>query len=142
MPTDAPRARLPRRVPRSARDDAGSALAGFLLVSVLVTVMFLGVIQVAVVLHVRSTLTDSAAEGARYAARADRVLDDGANRARELAAAALSSAYASDVEARYVGVADARMVEVTVSAPLPVIGLWGPGRALTTRGHALVEEMP
>ena len=43
----------------------GSAVAGFLLVSLLVTVMFLGLVQVAVVVHVRAMLIDCAAEGAR-----------------------------------------------------------------------------
>lgn len=117
-------------------------MVGFLLVSLLVTVMFLGVVQVAVVVHVRSTLVDCAGEGARLAARADRGLADGEARTRELVAGALSPGYAPVVVASYVDAAGARMVEVEVTADLPLIGLWGPSGTLTVAGHALVEEMP
>ncbi|WP_277050321.1 TadE/TadG family type IV pilus assembly protein, partial [Ruania albidiflava] len=53
--------------PESPRAESGSALVDFLLVAVLVTVLVLGVVQLALVLHVRTVLIDSAAEGARYA---------------------------------------------------------------------------
>jgi Flp pilus assembly protein TadG len=122
-------------------DDAGSAVVGFVLVAVLVTAMFLGVVQVAVALHVRSTLVDCAAEGARLAARSDRSLGDGEQRGRDLITQSLSSGYAGQVSARYTQAADARLVEVTVTAPVPVIGLWGPSSLLTVEGHALVEEI-
>ena len=32
------------------------------------------------------------------------------------------------------------VVEVTVTAPFPVVGLLGPAGTLTVSGHALVEE--
>lgn len=121
--------------------EAGSAVAGFLLVSLLVTVMFLGLVQVAVVVHVRSLLIDCAAEGARLAARADRGLTDGEDRARELISASLSPAYAEAVAAVYVSDGDLNLVQVQVSAPVPVIGLWSAGGSVTVTGHAL-REMP
>lgn len=114
----------------------------FVLVSVLVTAMFLGVVQVAIVLHVRSTLIDCAAEGARLAGRADRGLAEGEARTATLAGAALGDRYTHDITATYEVTADIRTVRVTVSAPLPVIGFWGPGGVLTVDGHALVEELP
>ncbi|MEP7763367.1 TadE family protein [Sanguibacter sp. 25GB23B1] len=114
----------------------------FVLVSVLVAAMFLGVIQVAIVLHVRSTLIDSAAEGARLGGRADRGLADGEARTVALAGAALGERYTRDVSATYEVTADVRTVRVTVRAPLPVIGFWGPSGVLTVDGHALVEELP
>ena len=119
--------------------ESGSAVAGFLLVSLLVTAMFLALIQVAVIVHVRSTLIDCAAEGARLAARADRGLGDGERRARELVAASLSPAYSDAVAAVYVSEGDLDLVQVQVSAPVPVIGLWSVGGSLTVSGHALVE---
>lgn len=120
--------------------ERGSAVAGFLLVSLLVTVMFLGLVQVAVIVHVRSVLIDCAAEGARLASRADRDLPDGEDRARGLITASLSGAYAGDVAGSYATEGDLDLVEVTVSAPIPVIGLWGPAGVITVTGHALREE--
>ena len=117
-------------------------MVDFVLVSVLVTAMFLGVIQVAIILHVRSTLIDCAAEGARVGGRADRGLADGQARTVALAGAALGERYTHDVTATYEVTADVRTVRVRVTAPLPVIGFWGPAGALTVDGHALVEELP
>ena len=117
-------------------------MVDFVLVSVLVTAMFLGVIQLAIILHVRSTLIDSAAEGARVGGRADRGLADGQARTVALASAALGERYTQDVTATYEVTADVRTVRVRVTAPLPVIGFWGPDGALTVDGHALVEELP
>ena len=126
---------------RAARGrEDGSAVAGFLMVSLLVTTMFLGLVQVAVIVHVRSVLIDCAAEGARLAARADRGLGDGEVRARELIAASLSPAYADAVAAVYVSDGDLNLVQVEVNAPIPAIGLWSAGGDLTVSGHALVED--
>ena len=61
-----------------ARDDRGSAVVEFTLVGVLLTVLFLALLQLGLALHVRNTLVASAAEGARYAANADRTPDEGA----------------------------------------------------------------
>ncbi|WP_225753963.1 TadE/TadG family type IV pilus assembly protein [Actinotalea sp. Marseille-Q4924] len=125
--------------PRSAADDAGSAVVGFVLVSLLTTVVFLGVLQVALALHVRATLVDCAAEGARYGALADRTAADGAARTRELVAMSLSPRFAEDVEGSRAVVQGLDVVRVEVSAPLPVLGLLGPGGVLSVDGHALAE---
>lgn len=101
--------------------------------------LFVALVQLALVLHVRTTLTDCAAQGARYAAAAGREPRDGVARTVELATAALSGAYARDVTAARTRVGGVDVVEVTVRAPLPVVGLLGPGGALVVRGHAMVE---
>jgi hypothetical protein len=111
----------------------------FVLVSALVMVLFVGVVQVAVAQHVRSVLVDSAAEGARYGARLGRTPDDAADRARQLITADLSARYARDVDARYVQRDGIEVVEVDVSAPLPVLGLLGPGGVVDAVGHAVRE---
>ncbi|MGC5168530.1 TadE/TadG family type IV pilus assembly protein [Luteimicrobium sp. DT211] len=123
--------------PRGAED--GSAVVDFVLVSVLLVVLFLGVVQVALAQHVRSMLVDSAAEGARYGARADRGPDDAVRRTRELVTADLSSRYARDVTARYTTRDGVDVVEVSVEAPLPVVGLLGPGGVIDVVGHAVRE---
>ncbi|QJW37257.1 TadE/TadG family type IV pilus assembly protein [Cellulosimicrobium protaetiae] len=132
-----------RAAPEGVGDETerGSAVVDFTLVSVLVLVLFLGVVQVALAVHVRATLVDCAAEGARVAGRADRGPQDGVARTRSLIGAALSPRYAEDVVARQVVVDGLPVVEVTVSAPLPVVGLLGPAGGVTVDGHAL-EKAP
>jgi hypothetical protein len=103
-------------------------------------VLFVAVVQFAVVLHVRNTLVDCAGEGARYGALADRAVEDGAQRTRELIVADLGPAYAQEVTAGRRWYAGREVVAVRVRAPLPVAGLLGAGRVLTVEGHALPES--
>lgn len=124
------------------RGDAGSAVVEFALVSALLAGLFLAVLQVGVALHVRNTLIAAAAEGARYAADADRTPADGVARTRDLVAASLSVAYAQEVTAGYETVDGLPTVVVQVRAPLPLLGLVGPGGDLVVRGHALSEVLP
>lgn len=119
--------------------DAGSAVVDFVLGGALLTVLVAGVLQLTLALHVRNTLVDCAAQGARYGALADRGPADGAARTRELVRAALADSYADDVRATATTIAGLPVVEVEVSAPLPVLGLLGPGGTMTVRGHALRE---
>lgn len=101
--------------------------------------LFVAVVQLTLVLHVRNTLVDCAAQGARYAAAAGREPSDGIARTVELATGELSDAYAGDVTATRTRVGGVDVVEVTVRAPMPVVGLLGPGGMLVVRGHAMVE---
>ena len=109
------------------------------MVGALVTVLFVGILQLTLVLHVRNTLIDSASEGARYAAQAGHVPGDGAVRTRELIGQSLAGSYAQDVTARVTRIDGLDVAEIEVVAPLPLLGLLGPARSLTVRGHALVE---
>ncbi|ACZ30060.1 TadE family protein [Xylanimonas cellulosilytica DSM 15894] len=128
--------------PREARDgERGSAVAEFTMVAALVLALFLGIVQVAFAQHVRALVIDAAAEGARLAARADREPEDGVARTRELISTALSASYADDVVATTTLRAGLPVVEVTVRAPLPIVGLLGPSGTMTVAGHAL-EEAP
>ena len=129
------------RSARAACDD-GSAVVEFALVSAMVAVLFLAVLQVGVALHVRNTLVAAAAEGARYGADADRTPADAARRTRDVVEAALSAAYARDVQADYEDVGGVRTVVVQVRAPLPMLGLVGPSGDLVVYGHALAEAAP
>ncbi len=110
-----------------------------MLVGGLVTVLFVAIVQLTLVLHVRATLIDCAAQGARYAAAAGREPSDGVGRTVDLATAELSAAYARDVTAGRVEMDGVEVVEVTVRAPLPVLGLLGPTGTLVVRGHAMEE---
>lgn len=96
-------------------------------------------LQLALVQHVRNTCIDAAAEGARYAAQVGRVPEDGARRTAELLRASLAASFAQDVTAQRVDDGGLALVRVTVRAPLPVVGLLGPGGVLEVDGHAPVE---
>jgi Flp pilus assembly protein TadG len=129
------------RVPSRARSgEGGAAVADFVLVSALVTLLFLAVFQVGLALHIRNTLIACASEGARYGARADREPGDGVARARQLIQASLADRYADDVSADTTTVGGVAVVEVRVSAPLPVLGLLGPDRVLQVGAHAFAEN--
>ncbi len=115
-------------------------MVDFVLVGSLVIVLAMAVVQLTLALHVRTTLIDSASEGARYGAVDGRTTADAVARTRELVSAALSDAYTGDVTARRVASGGAQLVEVTVRAPLPVIGLVGPSGVVEVRGHAIAED--
>nr|WP_307794351.1 pilus assembly protein [Arthrobacter cavernae] len=114
-------------------------MVDFVMVGALVTVFFLAIIQLTLVLHIRNTLIDAASSGARHGALADRTPADARERTAGLIGTALNGEFARDIttaEATFQGV---RTLEVTVRAPLPVIGLIGPAAVLEVKGHAAVS---
>ena len=127
---------------RRRRGQRGSAVVDFVLVLVVLVPLFLGVLQVALVLLVRNTLASAASEGARYAATLDRGPADGVARTRSQIDGAISGRFAQDVAARPAMVDGAPGVEVVVHATVPALGLGGPGISLTVTGHAVEEQRP
>jgi Flp pilus assembly protein TadG len=121
--------------------ERGSAVVEFTLVGVLLTVLFLALLQLGLALHVRNTLAASAAEGARVAAHADRGPADGEAVTRQLVRASLADSFATDVTSGFETVDGVATVFVQVDATLPLVGLLGPSRGISVRGHAL-EEAP
>ena len=111
-----------------------------MLIGALLTLLFLAIVQLTLVLHVRNTLIDAAASGARYGTLADRNDGDAKERTVQLITAALNSDFARDVatsESTFQGI---RTLEVTVRAPLPVIGFIGPRALLEVKGHAAIQR--
>ncbi len=125
---------------RPVRNDRGSAVVEFTLVGILLTFLFLALLQLGLALHVRNTLLASAAEGARYAANADRDPAQGAALTRSLIRASLADRFAEGVSYGTESVDGFQTVYVEVRTTLPVVGLLGPSRGLTVRGHALEES--
>lgn len=119
--------------------ERGAAVVEFALVSVLLSMLFLGVLQVGLGLYVRNTLVACASAGARYGANADRLPGDGAAYTRTLIRRSLADRYADDVTAGIEVRGGADVVVVVVHAPLPVVGMIGPGGGIRVRGHALRE---
>ena len=82
------------------------------MVGALVIVVFVALLQVALGVYARNVLTD----------------------------AALRRGYVDTVTVSRVPSGDLRIVEVTVTAPFPVLGLLGPGGTLRVTGHAIDES--
>ncbi|WP_104165844.1 TadE family protein [Arthrobacter sp. SX1312] len=129
-------------VPRTARKDPerGAAVVDFALIGGLLTVVFIAILQLTLVLHVRNTLIDAAASGARYGTLADRSPQDAVGRAEDLIRGSLADSYGSDVSVGESTVGGVRTLEVVVRAPLPVIGLIGPAGIMEVRGHAALPS--
>jgi hypothetical protein len=110
------------------------------LIGGLLTVIFLAVVQLMLVLHVRNTLIDAAASGARYGTLADRNPEDAGQRTAELITAGVGEDFASDVTVRRSGAGGTQFVEVVVRTPLPVVGLLGPSGVLEVQGRAVLPS--
>jgi hypothetical protein len=120
-------------------EERGSAVVDFVMVGSLLTMFFLAIVQLILVLHVRNTLIDAAASGARYGTLADRGAADAAERAGDLIGTALNADFAQDITTSEVTFQGLRTLEVTIKAPLPVIGLIGPREMLEVKGHAAIQ---
>lgn len=121
------------------RDDRGSAVVEFVLVAPLLVALALGVLQVALALHVRATLTSAAAEGARAAALAGADPSAGARRARYLLSQNIATSVVTSITSRRTSIDGLAVIAVRIDATIPVIGLLGPS-GMTVVGHALVEQ--
>lgn len=103
----------------------------------LIVVIAVAVIQVALVVHTRSMLTDAAVQGAHAAALEGNTLDDGTDRARTAVARSLGSGYDAEITATQ---APDGLIRIEISSTLPLVGMLGPGGTLHTDGHAIAEE--
>lgn len=122
-------------------DEAGTAVVEFVMVGALLTLLTLSVLQLGLTLHIRNTVLDAAAEGARFAALADNELADGVARAQDLIGTALGPDYAGDVTASFGSYLGHPAASITVRTPLPLIGLVGIDGGLEVVGHAAVETL-
>ena len=123
---------------RRLRGDRGSAALEFALVAPLVLLVGLAVVQLALALHVRSTLTAAAAEGARRGALADSGPREAERTTRAVLASTLAAGVVEDVSASTTSIQGLPVVDVRVRARLPLLGLLG-STALVVDGHALRE---
>ncbi|MGN0062818.1 MAG: TadE/TadG family type IV pilus assembly protein [Nocardioides sp.] len=128
------------RRPRPPDDERGAAVVDFILVLMLLLPLVLGVMQVALVMHVRNTLASAAAEGARYAAVLGSSAELGEQRARDQAAVAIAGRYARNVSVRPAVVLGSPGYEAVIEAEVPALGLGGPAMTLRVTGHAVAED--
>lgn len=126
----------------AAHTQAGSAPVEYLLVSTLVVFLVLGLIQLALTLHVRTLITDAAGEGARYGALYGSDGEAAIARTTQLISSSLPESYVQDVKSAYVtqevNGQTLALIQIRVRAPLPLIAMLGP-RMLEVSGHAVLE---
>jgi Flp pilus assembly protein TadG len=123
------------------RDERGSAVVDFVLVSLVLVPLVLGIMQVALVMFVHNTMASAAHEGARRGATIDRGPGDAAALTRQQIRGAVADRFARDVSARDTTV-DGVPGVVHVHAVVPALGLWGPGVSVDGDGHAVKEQAP
>ncbi len=124
------------------RSQDGSAIADFALVSVVLVPLFFGILQLALVWHVKTTLTSAASEGARYGAAYDRTTLDGQRRTSAVIDETFGTDFRDEVTASDSTVSGQPGVEVDVSAQVPMLGFWGPTITVEVTGHAVKEVVP
>jgi len=123
-------------------------------VSLILIPLFVVILQLGLALYVRNTLAACAQDGARYGAAANVVAQGEAamtnaatTQATRCVAESLSSSYTQQIAATTPTIADAaggpiRVVEVRISSPLPLAGLFGLGpQVLHAQGDAM-QELP
>lgn len=110
------------------------------MIGALVILIFMALVQLALALHVRNILMDSAAEGARYGAVSGAGPQDAVSRTRYLIGLALSPSYASNVTASTADRDGVPTVRVDVRATLPLVALTGIGPTVTLSAHAIDED--
>lgn len=125
-----------------ASSERGSILAENVMTMGLLVAVFLVVVQFAYAAHVRSTLTLAASEGARAAARVGATDADGSARTKDFIAGSLGPSFARHVTVSRQSAGSVPLVEVSVRAPIPVLGPFGVGLETTTASRAVIEERP
>lgn len=123
------------------RDERGSSAVEFVLVGILLTVLTLGVLQLALVVYLRNLTHDAAVEGAYHAALADVGVASGADRAVSVIERTVGSGFVASADARIVGSGASETVEVTVVATMPLLGLWGVTEGWEVTAHAPREHL-
>ena len=113
----------------------------FVLVGTLLTLLTLSVLQLGLALLVRNTVLDAASEGARFGALADNTPADGVARTRDLITTAVGAAYAKHVTVSVGSYRGHPSDIITVTTPLPLIGLVGIDHGLEVTGHAAMESL-
>ncbi len=123
--------------------ERGSQVVEFVLVQFLVLALVCAILQIGYALHVRNLASYAAAEGARRGAIHGGVEDEDVSAARQAAGEVVDSLIGRGrdnvISAQITRDNGVRILRITVTTTLPVIGPWGP-RSLSATGSAMIEE--
>ena len=107
------------------------------MVSALLVLLTVAILQVSYAFYTRNVLLDAASAGARYGTLYDRTPEEGQERAEQIIRGNLPENYAQDVHTSvYVDPSGIRILEVHITAPLPVLGPRGFPGSISVSGHA------
>lgn len=121
-------------------NQAGSVLVEWSLVAVLVMAVTAALLQLTLSLYVRNILADAASDAARHAALVGASDAEANARVQQLCHGALRANYPTKSEVSHLQRGSVSLVQVQVSAPLPVIGLWSPTGSVVVRGYAVDQR--
>ena len=110
---------------RARTDERGAAVVDFVLVLLVLLPLVLGILQLALVLHVRNTLASAASEGARHAAVAGSSGPAGQQKVQDLVDGALSEEFVRSVSVQPTTVGGAPGYVAVVEAEVSVLGIGG-----------------
>jgi len=119
--------------------ERGAAVVDFVLVLLVLLPLVIGILQLALVLHVRNTLASAAAEGARHAAVAGSSAPAGQAKVHELVDGALSRDFVHTVTVRPGLVGGAPGYVAVVEAEVGLLGFGHTGVPIRVSGHAVAE---
>ena len=128
--------------PQRTRGESGAAIVDFVLVLLILIPLFLGILQLALVLHVRNTVSSAVAEGARYAATWEATPEDGVAKARDQYAGVVSDDMIGTPSVELVDIEGAPAYRMTVDVAVPALGIGGPAIAFQVSGNAMIEPDP
>lgn len=130
---------MSRSIPGS-HAERGSAAVEFVLVGTLLTLITAAVLQMGVALYVRNIVHDAAIDGAYRAALIDASPDDAEQAVRQVTSSTMGADIVHAVTVSDAVVDGDPVVEVTVSAVLPLLGLLGPSAAMEVTARAPRES--
>ncbi|MBV0894565.1 TadE/TadG family type IV pilus assembly protein [Microbacterium sp. NC79] len=119
------------------RSERGSAPAEFVMVGLLLAFLTLAIVQLALGLYIRNVVHDAAIDGAFHAALADTSLADGEQRVMTVVSRTINVDVVQAVSASESN----GTITMTVSATLPLLGLWGVPYGMEFSAHAPVETL-
>jgi Flp pilus assembly protein TadG len=119
------------------RSDEGTAPVEFALVTPLLLLVALAVLQLTLLLHVRSVAIGAASEGARLAAVSD--LDAGRERTMSMLRTSIAGTAIRDAVVRVDRTGPVAVTAVDVTVDMPLVGLLSPV-AMTVTGRAVIES--
>lgn len=122
--------------------ERGAAVPEFVLVLIVLLPFVAGIVHLALVMHVRNTVTSAASDGARSGAARGASPDDAVARTQSLISTAIARHFPRDVSARPVLKDGVSMIQVTVRAEVPAMGIAGPRTPIVVVAHAIVQDVP
>ena len=122
--------------------DRGNAPAEFVLVGALLIAVVLGILQVALVIHLRHQIVMAATEGARVASLLDVSHAEALHHTTEVLEASVGEGVIQYLSLQYSSVDGAPTIEVEVRASYPALGMLTLPGELIVSAHAPLFVVP